>query len=385
MEDKRKKALIAVNTIGFMNFLLEDIVILRKWGYEVIVAADNRTNEENTLREIKARGAEFVDIWCDFKSPLSKVNVESFKRYRALVRKEKFDAIICHTPIVGAMVRLSASGLRRHGSKVIYMSHGLSWNVLSDTKTRMKFRAIESMCSSMTDAIIVINEEDFREASKMHCPNVYKVDGVGTNVSAYRDCKVDRADKSRELGIPEGKIVVMAIGRLSALKNYQVIVKALASLEDTDRYVFVICGHEVGEAGVRESIEELAEAGGVELVFAGFRRDVAEVVHCADIGVIPSLKEGLGLAGVQQLCAGVPVVGTAVQGIKEYVKDGLTGFTVANPYDVKGFAEAIRRLSNPDLRLTMRPYCLEIVDRFSKEKAVAARHEIYQKIFNPQL
>lgn len=360
---------------------MEDIDILRGLGYkDITVSADNRANEDHTLNELKRRGVKFVDIWCDFKTPISKNNINCYKQYRNLIKKEKFDAIICHTPIVGAIVRIAARKLRHQGTKVIYMSHGLSWNKASTANRKLKFMPIEAFCSRMCDAIITINSEDYNEVSKFRSTNVYKIDGIGTNIEAYKQGIKDRKAKRAELGVYDDRTLVLAIGRLSPQKNHSVIIEALSLLENKDRYVYVICGRAVGESGIESKMRQLAAEKGIDVIFAGFRRDIAEVVHCADIGVIPSLIEGLGLGGVQQMCAGVPMVGTAVQGIKDYIIDSVTGFTVADPYDAKSFAEGIKKLSDPLLRQSMRQSCIDITERFSKEKSMAARVRIYNEV-----
>ena len=66
--------------------------------------------------------------------------------------------------------------------------------------------------------------------------------------------------------------------------------------------------------------------------------DIPEITAISDIGVIPSIREGLGLAGVQSLAAGVPVIGSSVQGIKDYIVDGKDGYLCA-PFDDTAFAE----------------------------------------------
>lgn len=376
-----KKALIAVNLAGFTWFVMDDITILRGMGYDVTVAADNGFDEKHTLAEIERRGAKFSDIRCDSKSPLTRNNWRCFKQYRDYLKKEQFDAVICHTPIVGLIVRLASVSLRSRGCKVIYMSHGLAWTHLSDFKTKIKFRGIEDLASCFCDAIVTINNADFKEAQKLHAPKVYKIDGVGCRIERYRDITVNRKAKRKEIGIDDDKIMVLAIGEISARKNHRVIAEAIAKLPDKERYVYVICGREHGGSSISDLLRAFAEDNGVALKLLGFRNDVAELCHVADIGVIPSVREGLGMAGIQQLCAGVPMVGTAVQGIRDYIIDGITGFTVSHPDDAEGFAEKIERLSDVSLRERMRADCIHMAQKFSLQNSIAQRKAIYAEIF----
>ena len=72
----------------------------------------------------------------------------------------------------------------------------------------------------------------------------------------------------------------------------------------------------------------------------GFRKDIPELCHAADISAFPSRIEGLGLAGIEAMAAGVPLVSSNVHGILDYVIDGKTGYT-CDPDDLDGFAMAI--------------------------------------------
>ena len=108
-----KKALIAVNLSGFMWFLMDDIDILRSMGYEVDVVADNRFGESHTLKELERRGARFIEVRCDSKSPFTRENFNGYRKYRRLLKDQKYNLIICHTPIVGFLLRLASLGLRK--------------------------------------------------------------------------------------------------------------------------------------------------------------------------------------------------------------------------------------------------------------------------------
>lgn len=379
---EKRQALIAVNLVGFMWFLMDDIDLLCNRGFDVVVTADNTFREDHTIAEIKRRGARFVEIPCEYASPFSQANLDCIRAYRRLFSEIDFDLIMCHTPIIGAIVRLCALGCRRRGAKVIYYSHGLSWNRLSDSRTRLKYRFVETVCSRLCDAVVTINDEDFRAVSAMHCPRVYKINGVGCDVERISTVVVDRAAKRREIGVAEDEILVMGIGRLIPLKNFAVIAEAIAMIAGNDKYHYVLCGSELSEEGVAGGIIEIARKAGVKVSFIGFRSDIPELVHCADIGVMPSLKEGLGLAGIEFLSAGVPVIGTAVQGIAEYVIDGQTGFAISDPFDASAFADAIIKLSDPELRRQLSASCVKMAWRFDRQQSIDARAEIIDEVLS---
>ena len=120
---------------------------------------------------------------------------------------------------------------------------------------------------------------------------------------------------------------------------------------------------------------------GINTVFLGFRHDIPEVIKCADIGVMPSIREGLGLSGIEMLSEGIPLVGSDVQGIREYIINGETGY-LCNPYDVDAFAMGLTKLSDPQTRQKMKNQCKNIVKMFDTEVSVKQRKEIYNQILS---
>lgn len=363
-----------------MWFIMEDIDILHELGYDVTVAAGNQANETHTLKEINRRGARFKDIRCDYSSLFNRQNMACLRQYRRWLNNEHFDLIICHTTVLGLIARIAAARQHKLGTKVIYFVHGMPVNSLSSRLKRIFFRILETSASRFCDAVVTINDDDYNEALKWHVPLVYKVNGVGCDVAKYMNVDVDRMELRKSIGVTENEIMIMAVGSVCIHKNHIVIARALSLLENCEKYHLVICGRAEPESPIVREIEALSATHGFKLTFLGFRDDIEKLVHAADIGAIPSLREGLGMAGIQQLCAGVPMVGTAVQGIKEYIIPGRTGFTVANPHDAAAFAEAIKACSDPGFRNRVKNDCMAVAQEFSLEKSIRQRREIYSTV-----
>ncbi|MCP9487442.1 MAG: glycosyltransferase family 4 protein [Gaiellaceae bacterium MAG52_C11] len=142
-----------------------------------------------------------------------------------------------------------------------------------------------------------------------------------------------------ELELPEGKLVV-AVSRLVPQKGLDVAVEAMAGLDAT----LVV----LGEGPERERLEALARAREVRLLLPGRVGDVAAVLRRADMLVHPARWEGFGLALLEAMLCGLPVVATRVSSIPEIVVDGETGLLVA-PDDPAALAAALARvLADPE-------------------------------------
>ncbi len=110
----------------------------------------------------------------------------------------------------------------------------------------------------------------------------------------------------------------------------------------------LVAGDGPERAALEARARRLRVAGAVE--FLGYRADVEAVYAALDVMVLPSRHEGFGVAFLEAMAMGVPVVGTRVVGSVDAVEDGITGLLVP-PADPAALAAAIRRLfDDPPLR-----------------------------------
>lgn len=140
------------------------------------------------------------------------------------------------------------------------------------------------------------------------------------------------------LGTQTRKVVVLAACRLHHDKNLGVLIDAVRG-SGAEGWI-------AGEGPERRRLEELASGSGVRLL--GQREDIPSLLGAADIFALPAKAESYGLAVMEAVSAGLPVVATRTGGIAELVGDG--GLLV-EPGDAGAFVQALRRLiDDPQLR-----------------------------------
>jgi glycosyltransferase involved in cell wall biosynthesis len=143
-----------------------------------------------------------------------------------------------------------------------------------------------------------------------------------------------RAWAESSVDLPEGPIV-LAVARLVPQKGVDVAVRALAGIDAT----LVV----LGDGPERLELERSARELGVRLLLPGRVGDVAAVMRRADVLVHPARWEGFGLALLEAMLAGLPVVATRVSSIPEIVVDGQTGLLVP-PDDPSALRAALARV-----------------------------------------
>ena len=163
---------------------------------------------------------------------------------------------------------------------------------------------------------------------------------------------LDRVAARRELGLDARRPVVMTVGRLTLMKGHRYLVEAVPLLLRSFPDLVVVV---IGEGDLRGTLSERAERLGVAhaVRFVGHRSDARELLGAADVFVLPSIHEGMPLAVLEAMDAGLPVVGTRIVGTSEAVADGISGRLVP-PGRPPALAAALEELLGaPELRRQM--------------------------------
>ena len=377
-----KKALIVTAFARFIkSFLTNDILTLQKMGYEVHCAANIHHAAADCMPEyFREMKVQFHQIEFSSNRPVSEETLKSYCQMRKLLSEIRYDVIHCHTPIAGAITRITSKKQRRQGCKVIYTTHGFYFHKFSNWKTWAIYYTVENLMSYLSDAIITINREDYKNAQHMHSKRVYYIPGVGVDTNLFINTKIDRNAYREKIGVERDDFLILAVGELSRRKNHQIIIKALGEAK-IPRAVFMICGNAMTNANTKDELELLAKEYSVDLRLMGLRDDIPEICKCADIGVMPSTREGLGLSGIEMLAAGLPVVASDVHGIIDYISDGENGY-LCNPNDAHAFSEAIRRLYSETKRKNMKSACINTSKKFDKKISIEEMKKIYKDILS---
>ena len=99
----------------------------------------------------------------------------------------------------------------------------------------------------------------------------------------------------------------------------------------------------------------------------------------ADVFCFPSYREGLGLAAIEAMASGLPLLTSNVHGINDYSEDGVTGYKYT-PSDAEGFAEGIRKLKDNDsLRIEMGQSNIERAQQYSLARINTQMREVYKR------
>lgn len=370
-----KKVLFVSHVVKkhFMLFHIPYIKWFKDNGYETHVCA------RNDYESKKECDIPYCDKYYDLpfeRSPFNFNNIVAFKQLKKIIDSNQYDIIHCHTPVGGVLTRLASKQTRKKGTKVIYTAHGFHFFKGAHSINWLLFYPVEKYCAKYTDVLITINQEDYKRAQKFKANKVVYVPGVGVDTKKFSSLDVDRNEKRKELGIVENQSVLLSVGELSKRKNHEVVIKALAKLNNLD-IVYLICGQGELDRYLKAKANEL----NVNVKFLGFRKDIAQIAMIADVFVFPSLQEGLPVALIEAMAAGLPVVCSKIRGNTDLIKEGKGGYLIRHD-DVEGFAENIKKVLNGNTELCrkIKRYNIEEVKKYDKGIVEEKMWEIYTRL-----
>jgi sugar transferase (PEP-CTERM/EpsH1 system associated) len=175
------------------------------------------------------------------------------------------------------------------------------------------------------------------------------------------------------------EVLIGSVGRLAAVKNYPLLLRALAALSDAPPWRLVL----VGDGPERAPLESLAVELGIRerVEFLGHRDDVPPLLQSMAVFVLPSVSEGLSNTLLEAMAAGAAIVASDVGGNKEIVGHDVSGLLFDSD-DLNGLTEALRRLiTDASLRKRLsHAAALRVREQFSIEVMLQRYQEMYRRV-----
>jgi glycosyltransferase involved in cell wall biosynthesis len=287
-------------------------------------------------------GVRVIPVPSLCRAPLPWRDVPALARLVRVMRRERFDIVHAHSTKAGLLGRVAA---RLAGVPVIvFTAHGWPFAVGRAWWRRWPFLLAEWVGGRLSTRVVCVSRHDGEQARRLRIVPRGRLAVIRNGVDpAYVSSSVERGAPATR-SVP----VLTFVGRLAPQKDPLCLLEAVRGLSLGSLLM-------IGEGPLRREIHERirrhALAGRVTLMDP--RPDIPDVLAASDIFVLPSRWEGLPLAIIEAMMAGLPVVATRVGGVPELVEDGVTGFLVP-PGDPKALAAALERLaSNAGLRRRM--------------------------------
>ena len=342
-------------------------------GWEnVVVSAGGRL-----AATIEADGGRHITMDVKSKNPLT--FFQRAYRLRRIIRDERPDVVCAHSRVPAWLFAFANRAL---GVKWISFAHGAN--------------SISWYSRIMTAGDLVVTPSrflaDYLKGAYGLAEERIRVIPRAVEASKFDVAALDRgfiAAKRAEWRV-DGRWVVMAVGRITQLKGYDTLIRALAALRSLSPVPhspkLVIVGEsEALRRNVEDDLRRLVAELGLadDVVFAGNQQKIAECLSIADVVVSANTKkpEAFGRSMAEALVMGRPVVAAAFGGALDIVEDGVNGALVPIPPGgaadmAPAFTDALLRVRSMRLG-DLRAAALE---KFSFDKMISRTVAAYEEL-----
>jgi glycosyltransferase involved in cell wall biosynthesis len=283
-----------------------------------------------------------IHPWRDFKS---------YVAIKSILRDFKPDVVHTHSAKGGVLGRLAAHSLNLPA--IVHTVHGAPFHPYQGRGARELFRQCEKYAARRCHRLISVADAmtDLMVNAKVAPSEMFTTIYSGMDVEPFLHANEHRDRVRAELGFTAEHVVVGKIARLFHLKGHEYVVAAAArAVKQSPNLRFLF----VGDGVLREWLDEMIYAAGLEehVVFTGLvpPSQIPELVGAMDVLVHASLREGLARALPQALIAGKPAISYDIDGAREVVISGETGFLL-EPKSIEPMCDAMIQLaSDADFR-----------------------------------
>lgn len=299
----------------------------------------------------------------------------AWPRLVRMLRAGRYDAL--HTHLAAADVAGAMAACCADVRAVFATLHNLrDW----EEGRRHPLRWMERRTLRLADRAIAVSDA-VREAVVRRCPELGERTVVvrnGVDLDRVHGARERRGPARAGFGFDADAFVVGAIARFDRSKGLDVLIEAAALAAPRVPTLRLLLA---GDGAERPRLESLARARGVLGIttFAGARREIRDPLAALDLFAAPSRTEGLGIAILEALAAGVPALGARVGGIPEVIEDEVCGELV-DGLEPRRWADRIVALAAD------RPRLVQLGDagparaaRFTMAASVAALQAVYDE------
>lgn len=211
--------------------------------------------------------------------------------------------------------------VRSKKERFIYTLHGIHFIHKTFPFNRL-FLIFERLTNKLADTLICVGEDDFNLAKKLRLIKEEKLILIKNGIDFKKFESIEKGFLREKFNI-KNEIIITTACRLHYQKDVETLIRSINLLRNYPLIFFI-----VGDGPERKKLEILTKNFGLEnkVKFLGFQKEVEKILADSDIFVLSTKWEGLPLVILEALALKKPVIGSAVGGVKELIKDNLNGF-----------------------------------------------------------
>lgn len=356
-------------------------------GHEVILLTGPAMGPEGSLLDRATTYGYRVEVLDDFRRSI--LPARDLRVYRQLIERLhelRPDIVHTHSSKAGIIGRWAAHAAG--APAVIHTIHGLAFTASTHAVVNSVYRLLERKTAPITHKIVCVANamRDQSLTARIGRPDQYVTVYSGMKTAPFLNPPVPRQIVRQQLGLTEDHLAVGTIARLFHLKGHEDLIELAPDLcRQFPQLRFLWVGDGLLRAQLESAIQRLGLRDRFILTGLVPPTQIPQLANAMDILVHPSRREGLARALPQGALAGCPCITYDIDGAKEGVLDGQTGFVIP-PFDKRKLFDALVLLLNDTQRRHAmgqagRTFALA---RFDDQVMVDALQGVYTDVLNLQ-
>ncbi len=382
MNKKKQKKVLMLASVASMidQFNMPNIRLMLEMGYEVHILCnflEGNTCDKRRIKKIQKILQDMQVVWHQWDCPRNAFSVPkccaAYWQLWALTGKYQFAWIHCHSPVGGVLARIAA---HHRKIKVVYTAHGFHFYRGAPLKNWLLYYPAEAWLAHWTDVLVTVNGEDWQFAKRhLKAGKIYRIPGVGIDVEKFEIPEEGKKEFCIKYGIPENAQLLLSVGELNKGKNHRMVIRALSKIEKQEVH-YLICGQGRG----KKSLQRYAARMQVDdrLHMLGYQENMQQIYEYADVFVFPSRREGMPVALMEAMAAGLPCAVSDIRGNRELIDDARGGIRFS-PKKLQQLVDALDLLLGDD---PFRRECKEYNKKKIRAYEQAAVDQKMQKIYS---
>ena len=321
-------------------------------GDEVLLVTGPAIGPEGSLIERVHRNGVPLEVLDALRREIRPLNDwRSYREIKRAIRRFRPDVVHTHSGKAGLLGRMAAHALGVPA--IVHTIHGAPFHPYQSRGARAVFRACERYAAGRCDALVSVADAmtELAVAAGVAPREKFVTIYSGMEVEPFLHANEHRAEARARLGYDDSHVVVGKVARLFHLKGHEYVVRAArraVAQQPNLRFLFV------GDGILAPEIRGQVRDAGLDkyFQFTGLvpPEQIPALLGAMDIVVHASLREGLARVLPQALIAAKPVVSYDIDGAREVIISGETGFLLP-PESVAALADSICRLAaDPAMR-----------------------------------
>lgn len=386
---------------GGMNVYIRELSReLAKQGIHIDIFTRSQQPNIPTVVDYQ-KGVRIIHLKAGCRAPFDKNNVwfhlpEFLENMKNFIRNENRGYTLIHSHYwLSGWVGTALSSL--FGIPLVHMFHTLGYlkdqvtKPLGTAESSIRLR-VEAQIAKQADHLVVASNREKSQLIQVYAVPPEKISTIPCGVNTHLFRSLPSRQSKSHLNLPD-KRYILFVGRIDPVKGIDILLKAMRTVKDQADNAAALCLLVIGGDGKQPTYPEDSEMHKLKQLTTNLRlEDTVKFLGskkqdrlpfffaAAEMCVFPSRYESFGMAALEAMACGIPVIASDVGGLPSFIQDNKTGFLVPGENEELLAAKILTLLNDASLRASMGKEARQTAKKYSWQQIARQMISLYTAI-----